>query len=93
VIACRRFYERVGVGTVMSLEEYMRTSFHPDCDFVDGEALERSVGERRHSYAQGQIVSWFNRRLTGALTCWRSNRCLNSACKWPRAVSGFQTSW
>jgi hypothetical protein len=49
VIACRRYYERVGVGTVMSLEEYMRTSFHPDCDFVDGEALERSVGERRHS--------------------------------------------
>jgi len=45
-----------------ALEEYLRTSFHPDCDFIDGEAMERNVGTKKHSYAQGEIASWFNRR-------------------------------
>ena len=47
---------------MITLEEYLRASLRPDCDFVDGEILERNVGNRRHSYAQGKIVSWFNLR-------------------------------
>jgi hypothetical protein len=50
----------MGVGTLISLDEYLRTSFHPDCDFVDGVVLDRTVGMRRHAYAQAQIPSWFN---------------------------------
>ncbi len=46
----------------MLLEEYLRTSYRPDCDFIEGEVLERNVGKRKHSYAQGEICSWFNRR-------------------------------
>ena len=52
----------MGVGTLISIDEYLRTSFDPDCDFVEGEVLERNVGKRKHSYAQGEIVSWFGRR-------------------------------
>ena len=47
---------------MLSIEEYLRTSFHPDCDFVDGEVRERNVGMRRHSYALGAIGSWFIQR-------------------------------
>jgi Uma2 family endonuclease len=51
----------MSASTLISLEEYLRTSYRPDCDFVDGEVLERNVGKRRHAYAQGKIASWFDR--------------------------------
>ncbi len=53
----------MGVGTLISLSEYLRTSFDPDRDFVDGEVLERNVGKTKHSYTQGKTIAWFDRRL------------------------------
>jgi Uma2 family endonuclease len=50
----------MGVGTLISVDEYLRTSYRPDCDFVEGEVLERNTGKRKHSYAQGEIATWFN---------------------------------
>src|SRR5579864_1914169 len=38
--------------TQISVEEYLSTSYRPDCDYVDGEVLERNVGERDHSWLQ-----------------------------------------
>lgn len=39
--------------TLMSVEEYLRTSFEDgDRDYVDGEVEERNVGERGHSLVQ-----------------------------------------
>jgi len=52
----------MGVGTLISLEEYLRTSYDPDCDFIEGELLERNVGKRKHSYAQSEIAAWFRMR-------------------------------
>ena len=52
----------MGVGTLTSLDEYLRTSYRPDCDFVEGEVLERNVGKRRHGYAQARIAIWFGGR-------------------------------
>jgi Uma2 family endonuclease len=52
----------MGVGTLISVDEYLRASFDPDCDFIEGEVLERNVGKRRHGYAQARIVMWFGRR-------------------------------
>lgn len=52
----------MGVGTLLSVEEYLRTSFEPDCDFVDGEVVERNVGKRRHGYAQARSAAWFVQR-------------------------------
>jgi Uma2 family endonuclease len=48
---------------LLTLEEYLQTSYHPDCDFVDGHLEERNVGEYEHSTLQIAIGSWFfNRR-------------------------------
>jgi Uma2 family endonuclease len=52
----------MGVGTLIPVDEYLRTSYHPDCDFIEGELLERNVGKRRHGYAQARIAIWFGRR-------------------------------
>jgi Uma2 family endonuclease len=52
----------MGVGTLISVDEYLRTSYDPDCDFVDGEVLERNVGKKKHGYAQARIAAWFIQR-------------------------------
>jgi Uma2 family endonuclease len=52
----------MGAGTLISLDEYLQTSYRPDCDFVDGEVLERNVGKRRHGYAQARVAAWFVHR-------------------------------
>ena len=36
----------------ISLEEYLQTSYHPDCDYVDGEVQERNWGEFDHATVQ-----------------------------------------
>lgn len=38
--------------TVVSVDEYLHTSYEPDCDYVDGELVERNVGEPKHSILQ-----------------------------------------
>jgi Uma2 family endonuclease len=45
--------------TLISLSEYLSTSYRPDCDYVDGEVRERNVGESEHSILQAAIVAWF----------------------------------
>jgi len=42
-----------------SLAEYLRTSYHPDCDYVDGEVQERNWGEFDHAAVQTFLASWF----------------------------------
>lgn len=38
--------------TVVPLAEYLATSYRPDCEYLDGELLERNVGEWDHSRLQ-----------------------------------------
>lgn len=45
------------VATQVSVSEYLKTSYDPDCDYVDGEVVERKVGERTHARAQGVSLS------------------------------------
>lgn len=33
----------------MTPQQYLATSYKPDCDFVDGELQERNLGELEHS--------------------------------------------
>jgi Uma2 family endonuclease len=42
----------MATGTLIPVEEYLRTSYEPDMEYVDGQLVERSVGERRHSRIQ-----------------------------------------
>ena len=46
------------------VEEYLRTSYRPDCDYVDGEVQERNLGERWHSSVQMMIGIIFGRYRT-----------------------------
>ena len=46
-------------GTLISVEEYLATSYRPDCDYVDGRLEERNVGEWDHSKIQAAIVAYF----------------------------------
>ena len=46
-------------ATLVSVQEYLATSYRPDRDFVDGELQERNVGELEHSLLQTAIVAWF----------------------------------
>jgi Uma2 family endonuclease len=48
--------------TLVSVEEYLRTSYRPDCDYVDGEIVERNLGETDHSDCQGRIYAYFLNR-------------------------------
>ena len=46
---------RMGAATLVPVEEYLSTSYDPDCDYVDGELEDRNVGEKDHSKAQGNL--------------------------------------
>jgi Uma2 family endonuclease len=50
------------VGTLISVEQYLRTSYRPDCDYVDGEIVERNLGRRKHSRAQREILYYLRDR-------------------------------
>ena len=43
---------------VIPLAEYLKTSYKPDCDFVDGRIEERRLGEKPHSRLQILIGTW-----------------------------------
>ncbi len=43
-------------AALVSVAEYLNSTYRPDCDYVDGEVLERNLGERDHSTAQREIL-------------------------------------
>jgi hypothetical protein len=45
--------------TLISIDEYLKSSYRPDCDFVDGELVERNVGELDHNRLQIVLGAWF----------------------------------
>ena len=47
---------------MISVQEYLSASYDPDCDYVDGEVLERNVGERDHSRLQKKLILYFGNR-------------------------------
>ena len=48
------------VATVVPLSEYLNTSYHPDCDYLEGELLERNVGEWDHARLQGLLSGYLS---------------------------------
>jgi Uma2 family endonuclease len=49
-------------ASFVTVEEYLRSSFEPDAEYVDGEIEERVVGENDHSVWQGAIYTWFQQQ-------------------------------
>jgi Uma2 family endonuclease len=46
----------MATNVVIPVSEYLRTSYSPDCDYVDGEVQERNMGETDHSDLQSQLL-------------------------------------
>jgi Uma2 family endonuclease len=46
--------------TLIPVSEYLSTTYHPDCDYIEGELQERNLGERPHSFLQSILVAIFN---------------------------------
>jgi Uma2 family endonuclease len=57
----------MAVATLISVEEYLHSIYHPDCDYVDGEVQERNWGEKDHSSTQRNIIIYFARNYHGLL--------------------------
>ena len=52
----------MGVETLLSVEEYLNTSFSPDKEYRDGALVERNVGDKAHALLQLALGSYFFRR-------------------------------
>jgi Uma2 family endonuclease len=49
-------------ATLVSIEEYLSSSYEPDCDYVDGVLEERNLGEYDHSNLQAALVTYLRNR-------------------------------
>jgi Uma2 family endonuclease len=49
----------MGAATLISVEEYLHTNYDPDREYVDGEVVERNLGEKTHSTIQGNLIYYF----------------------------------
>jgi len=47
------------IPATMTVDQYLSTIFHPDCDFVDGRIEERNVGEPEHGWVQKSLMRIF----------------------------------
>jgi Uma2 family endonuclease len=52
----------MGAATLVSVEEYLHTNYDPDREYVDGEVVERNLGERTHGRIQKKLVVFFDLR-------------------------------
>ncbi len=50
-------------ATQISVEEYLKTVYRPDRDYVDGVVEERNFGEWDHSWIQGNLITFFHNRF------------------------------
>lgn len=46
-------------GELISMAEYLHTSYSPDCEFVDGEVLERNWGDGPHAALHTFFIGYF----------------------------------
>jgi len=49
----------MATSTSIPLSEYLNTSYRPDCDYIDGEVKERTLGTRAHSFLQMILAAIF----------------------------------
>jgi len=45
---------------LIPVSEYLHTSYHPDCDYVDGVIEERNLGELDHAEVQRALILWLS---------------------------------
>ncbi len=50
-------------ATQITLSEYLTTTYRPDCDYIDGEVKERTLGTRAHGFLQFILAAVFNANM------------------------------
>ncbi|MBZ5726138.1 MAG: Uma2 family endonuclease [Acidobacteriia bacterium] len=55
----------MGIETMLPVEEYLRTSYSPDKEYVDGVLVELNVGDPLHSLVQSNIIYALRRKYPG----------------------------
>ena len=51
-------------GRTVTLEQYLNTSYSPDCDFIDGRLEERNLGEIEHARLQRTLLLLLAAKMT-----------------------------
>jgi Uma2 family endonuclease len=46
----------MGATTLISVAEYLNTSYSPDREYIDGHIVERNLGEKTHSRIQRKLI-------------------------------------
>jgi Uma2 family endonuclease len=57
--------------THIPIQDYLGSTYRPDCEYVDGEVRERNVGKWEHARVQWLLAAWFfqhekQRGITGS---------------------------
>ena len=71
------------LSRALTVEEYLRSSFRPDVDFIEGRLEERNLGEFDHARIQVLLVAW----LMGHEREWDIVICTPSG--WNKPVDGI----
>jgi Uma2 family endonuclease len=46
----------MATAPLVSVEEYLHTTYRPDCDYIDGVVVERNLGQFDHATLQGLVL-------------------------------------
>jgi len=57
-----RYTSGMGTSVLVSEQEYLTTSYEPDCEYDEGVLMERNVGEQPHSILETAFGSFFFER-------------------------------
>jgi Uma2 family endonuclease len=52
----------MGAATLVSVEDYLSSSYSPDREYIDGRIVERNLGEKTHSSAQAELIHYLMTR-------------------------------
>src|SRR5271157_4517974 len=52
----------MSAGTLISLEEYLHTSYSPDREYRDGVLVERNVGDKAHAKLEALLSLYIGNR-------------------------------
>ncbi len=54
--SARCYLDGMSIGTLIPVQEYLNTSYDPDVEYVDGELVERNVGDWLHGLVQSNLI-------------------------------------
>jgi Uma2 family endonuclease len=64
----------MGTSALVSVQEYLNSSYSPDREFIEGHLLERNVGEKQHSKMQRVLIRCLSKYEQEGLEVWPEQR-------------------